>query len=464
MAPNCSIRFGHHRLSNLRSRLLEDLSREQFAILLARKEMINNEVILNVVSQRIALESDLISQSMGHVRPSKEFVYDILAELQSRYDVDTLIDVHTHPFAVHDTQFSGVDDADEKTFARFISSHFDDLAYASIVFSQYSYEARLWNLSTRRPEAEPAIIRCQTPREIGFASSKKTAHADMGQSASLDVDQAEMFDRVALVIGAETFRNSVQRQRVMIIGLGGLGSVIAENLVHLGIRDLTLIDHDVVDRSNLSRLVGASYDDATQARLKVDVVANHLRAINPVVIIDPVPESVEFPGVAAKAASMDWIIVATDNHASRAHAQALSIKYFVPMISAGVNITVRDGAILDMSGEVIVSRLGDGLCLHCLGRINPTTVAAEKNSSADIRTQLVERGYVRGASAKEPAVKTLNSIVGSLAVDRLMAQLVGDREECSVIVYDCTGTPRIYPDTSSVYNRHGNCFVCGVVD
>ncbi|MCU0979690.1 MAG: hypothetical protein MUF25_11055, partial [Pirellulaceae bacterium] len=70
---------------------------------------------------------------------------------------------------------------------------------------------------------------------------------------------------------------------------------------------------------------------------------------------------------------------------------------------------------LGLSGEVIVARLGDSLCLNCLGRINPTLVAAYEHRADTIGTELVRKGYVTGQEVKEPAVKTLNSIVGSSA-------------------------------------------------
>ncbi|MCI0654802.1 MAG: hypothetical protein L0Y39_10045, partial [Methylococcaceae bacterium] len=53
---------------------------------------------------------------------------------------------------------------------------------------------------------------------------------------------------------------------------------------------------------------------------------------------------------------------------------------------------------------------GDGLCLQCLGRINPTRVAAEEQAGRHLGNELVTRGYTRGCDVKEPAVKTLNAV------------------------------------------------------
>src|SRR5207245_5313322 len=118
----------------------------------------------------------------------------------------------------------------------------------------------------------------------------------------------------------------------------------------------------------------------------------------------------------------DWMIVATDNHSSRLKVQELSVKYFVPLLSVGVNITVKDNKIEDMSGEVITARVGDYLCLNCLNRINPIKVASERHPDQTIRDELVKRGYVTGQDIKEHAVKTLNQSLATMAGEVLVDQ------------------------------------------
>src|SRR5207244_9709995 len=116
------------------------------------------------------------------------------------------------------------------------------------------------------------------------------------------------------------------------------------------------------------------------------------------------------------------IIVATDTHSSRLKVQDLSVRYFVPLLSVGVNITVKDDKVEDMSGEVITARVCDYLCLHCLNRINPIKVASERHPDKTIREALVKRGYVTGKDIKEPAVKTLNTFLATMAVEVLINQ------------------------------------------
>nr|HXK50816.1 Mov34/MPN/PAD-1 family protein [Clostridiales bacterium] len=146
IAPKIFIKFKNNSFSDLRKRLLKDISKEQFAVLLGKYETAGDIKIINVIDVKFAAVSDYHDQRHAFLKMKKEFIYDILAEIKKRYDADTIIDVHTHPFSKEFTSFSGVDDSDERSFCRFINDKFDDIHYASIVLSQKQYSARLWEI------------------------------------------------------------------------------------------------------------------------------------------------------------------------------------------------------------------------------------------------------------------------------------------------------------------------------
>src|SRR5207247_5400565 len=141
------IKFKHGDLACLRERLLEDLSREHFAVLLGKTQRINGYTIINVVDLLFLARSDYTHQSVALLRIKKDFIHKALVELTNRYDVDTIIDVHTHPFTQTGVSFSATDDEDEKTFYLFLNDRFEGINYASIVFSQRRYSAGVWTLS-----------------------------------------------------------------------------------------------------------------------------------------------------------------------------------------------------------------------------------------------------------------------------------------------------------------------------
>jgi molybdopterin/thiamine biosynthesis adenylyltransferase len=455
------VRFKNSDLGYLRGKLLEDLSREYFAVLLGKTEKINEYTIITVVDTIFLERSDYRKQSCTFLDIRKDFIHRVLVEVTSRYDVDTIVDVHTHPFSCDYVAFSGVDDRDEETFFSFLREHFDNVSYASIVFSQEQYSARVWVLENDHVVAKSALLKTQTRLESISSTVDDMPDDTTYEQAALQ-DKHGIFHRSALTLGLDVMRSIMGNQVVTIVGLGGLGSVIAEHIIHMGFHHVNLIDHDTLELSNMNRIVGAYYEDAIQNASKVDVVKRHLSAINPHAHINALRNNIYDKEVEQTIALSDWIVLATDNHSSRMKAQELSVQYFVPLISAGVNITVNNNTIEDMSGEVITTRVGDQLCLKCLKRINPIKVASEIHPEEMVRSELVNRGYVTGKDIKEPAVKTLNTLVATFAVEMLVNQYTGFREHVPILVYEGNVHMSVYQDYESVQRRNMQCDLCNI--
>src|SRR6266566_3772507 len=278
------IKFKHGDLTCLRARLLEDLSREHFAVLLGKTQKINGYTIINVIDLLFPARSDYNQQSVAFLRIRKDFIHRALVELTNRYDVDTIIDVHTHPFSQAGVSFSATDDEDEKTFFRFLKKTFDGMHYASIVFSQRRYSARVWLFSSGSIVARKALLKTQTSPEnipsadfdgytdgrgeiLRFAQNDKVkaqhgksmvqhdkgremlryAQNDRGdaqyeegydQSDSALTGEEGIFNRSALALGLDVMRTIMHDQVISIVGVGGLGSVVAEHLIHMGFQEI----------------------------------------------------------------------------------------------------------------------------------------------------------------------------------------------------------------------------------
>lgn len=444
------IRFAHGALGVLRGMLLEDTSREHFAMLLARREAApDGREVFVVQDAMLADEDDLICSSLAQVRPSKDFVARVLAMAQQDMLVNAIIDVHTHPFAA-DAWFSSVDDADEQQFSQWLQETLGpQMGYASIVFSQQAYQARVWHGA----DCVDADVKPANPLE----AVPKNLVAE-------EQDTEEMQSRTALALGVDTLRRITDNQLVVLAGVGGLGSVMAEQLVRSGFARIGLIDADTLELTNLNRFAGGYQDDI--GRLKVDVVRAHLEKINPQCHVESVSESVESAAAQALMAAADWIVVSTDSHSSRAAVQNCALQYGVSLMSVGVNITVEKGdeghRLADQSGEVITLPHGSGMCLHCLGRIKPYVAAAEANPDSAIRTGLVQKGYVRGIVEKEPAVLPLNSSLASIAVQTLLDQYRAQASPTAAItVFESHNGFACYADTASLEALPGVCSACG---
>ncbi len=97
----------------------------------------------------------------------------------------------------------------------------------------------------------------------------------------------EQYIRTAMLLGEDGIEN-LQRRKVAIFGLGGVGGYVAEALARSGIGALDLIDHDMVAESNLNRQIIATYD--TVGRSKTEVMKERIASINKDCVVRVYPE------------------------------------------------------------------------------------------------------------------------------------------------------------------------------
>ena len=88
----------------------------------------------------------------------------------------------------------------------------------------------------------------------------------------------ERFARTEMLLGAEGMRR-LEKSRVAVFGIGGVGGAAVEALARSGVGQLDLIDHDTVDITNLNRQIIAT--EQTLGQYKVDAAADRIRSINP---------------------------------------------------------------------------------------------------------------------------------------------------------------------------------------
>lgn len=98
----------------------------------------------------------------------------------------------------------------------------------------------------------------------------------------------ERLSRSTLLLGSETIE-SLRHIKVIILGVGGVGSWAAEALVRTGLIHLTIVDSDRVAVSNINRQLPATVD--TVGELKVEVLRKHLLTVNPDAVIAAMPQA-----------------------------------------------------------------------------------------------------------------------------------------------------------------------------
>ena len=93
------------------------------------------------------------------------------------------------------------------------------------------------------------------------------------------------FDRFKILVG-DKFDN-IKNLKVLILGVGGVGGIVAESLARCGIENITIVDSDIVDITNINRQIIALH--STIGKKKVDVLKERLLDINPNCQVDTFP-------------------------------------------------------------------------------------------------------------------------------------------------------------------------------
>lgn len=145
--------------------------------------------------------------------------------------------------------------------------------------------------------------------------------------------------------------------RVLIIGLGGLGSPVAMYLAAAGVGHLLLADFDSVDLSNLQRQI--AHTTETIGETKVASAAKTLRALNPDVQLTCITQALDADTLKSCVAQADVVVDCCDNFTTRFAVNAACVDAKIPLVS---------GAAIRLEGQVAVfdNRQSECACYRCL--------------------------------------------------------------------------------------------------
>lgn len=229
-----------------------------------------------------------------------------------------------------------------------------------------------------------------------------------------------MFDRQVRAFGQDVQR-VLGALTIGIVGCGGTGSAVAEQLVRLGVRRLVLMDSDDLSETNVTRVYGSTPSDVGLS--KVEVLAKHLRAIAPGLEVEVQSGFLKSVLCARQLTGCDVLFGCTDDNAGRSILSRLASYYLVPLIDCGVLISSDSGVTDGIHARVTVQTPGSA-CLVCRGRIDVARAGAEL-MHVDERRKLAGEGYAPALPGVEPAVVAFTSLAASQAVIELLDLLIG---------------------------------------
>ena len=275
----------------------------------------------------------------------------------------------------------------------------------------------------------------------------------------------ERYDRLTRGFGPEACVR-LRGAHVGVIGCGGGASHVIQQLAYLGVGALTIADADLVEVTNLNRLIGA-VPARTRRTLadrmlrrgrgdvgkpKTEVMTRMASSIDDTITVTAITEFFPTTATVRALSQCDVLVACADRLQARDDLNRFAKRYLIPLIDIGVEITPGapgTGGIKAIPGR-ITKVLPDGPCLRCQGVVDDAKLRAERDGKP--------AGYTGAAKIPDPAVVTLNGIVASAAATEVLQLLTGFAgnyaPNCGWIYDGLTGV------TETVRKTYRGCAAC----
>lgn len=157
--------------------------------------------------------------------------------------------------------------------------------------------------------------------------------------------------RTELLVGKDNVIKFTKKH-VLVVGMGGVGSFAAEFICRSGVGEMTIVDGDTVDPSNRNRQLPALA--TTHGQLKVEIMAERLKAINPEIKLNIIKEFID-PAMVETILNenkFDYMVDAIDSFTPKITFLTTAVKYKIPIVSsmgAGGKLDPTQMRIVDIS-------------------------------------------------------------------------------------------------------------------
>ena len=202
--------------------------------------------------------------------------------------------------------------------------------------------------------------------------------------------------------------NWLREATITVLGAGGGGSHLAQQVAHLRVGRLPFVDFDPLEEHNVERVVGAGYGDV--GKLKVELLAERFGDLKTRII--PVPHKAESREGRRWIEQSDIVFGAVDGARARNNIEGFCRAALVPYVDIGLKIHVAEDetTVLAIGGQIVTSVPG-GPCLWCAEVVTDEALLLDRQE------------YVAGRP--EQQVVSLNGILASQAVSGMLSLMTG---------------------------------------
>ncbi len=263
-----------------------------------------------------------------------------------------------------------------------------------LILSEDNFYCALYDFEKTQPAFADQFTIVGYPSEIRYAQQLKLPANN------------EVFERQSFL--GTTADQRFGRVKVGLVGLGGGGSHIAQQLAHVGIIHCTNFDADHIEWSNLNRLIGGRFKDIGKKLKKIKIIERLMKGINPYVKLKSF--NTRWQEHPEELNNCDFVIGCVDSLSERMQLESACRRALIPYIDIGMDVHQITGHGFSMSGQVILSMPGMP-CMQCFKFVTEANLSEEAKRYGD--------------AGGRPQVVWPNGVLASTAVGVLIDLITG---------------------------------------
>ncbi|MFN7140939.1 MAG: ThiF family adenylyltransferase [Limisphaerales bacterium] len=264
------------------------------------------------------------------------------------------------------------------------------------------------------------------------------------------------FGRQELLFGEEG-QQRIRQTKVAIVGVGGIGTQIIQNLAFLGVQHFLLIEPGDLKQSSRNRYIGMKHDDPIPGTPKLDIAERLIRSIDPDSSVERVQAWFPSPEAIAALEQVDVVFGCIDKEGARFKLNETCVHLHKRLIDSATEIHIRDdGAIRSYGGRVFI-RWEDSMgCLVCCDVLDLKEVGEDLAPAEEVANRTGIYGVQHSEHGSGPSVVSLNAVVAGMAATEFLVGITGIRSPNRLTTYRAErGIVSVSAD-----KPHPDCLVC----
>lgn len=321
----------------------------------------------------------------------------------------SIVTIHSHPNGY--ARFSEIDDRNDRELFASICNWFDDGRPngSAIMLPDGTVKARTVNTGGDFSDIPTVSVIGDNIRI--WKSGKKR------EQTAYQSKMSQTFGRGTLDL--------LRTMRVGVVGCSGTGSIIIELLVRNCVKELVIVDNDILEEKNLNRIVNGTMDDAGKKQPKVVALKRAIQKIGMETNVEAYRSLTDSPDVVAALVDCDVIFGCVDSAFGRYHLDCLASAYLLPYFDVGVHLEADGMGGITAADAVSHYIHPEGASLLSRGAYTMEQVTAEnwRRKNPAYYQQQRMAGYLAAVGEEQPAVISVNMQAACMGFNDFMARI-----------------------------------------